>query len=112
MLPFTFIRALDQDLLESVYEAFLAEELASKGYSVRLQVPVPVEYKGNRFEIGFRIVMLVDEVIVVEVKASGGIHPVNEAQLLTYLKLSGRRVGLLLNFNVALLKDGIRRLVL
>src|SRR5262249_2113415 len=104
-------RNLGPGLLESVYKACLAAELARRGFSVRFEVPVPVVYKETHLETGFRIDMLVDELVVIETKAVDGLHPVHEAQLLTYLKLSGFRLGYLINFNVALMKDGIRRYV-
>ena len=72
---------------------------------------MPVEYDGVRFETGFRLDFLVEGCIVVEIKAVEAIHPVHEAQVLTYLKVSGRRIGLLINFNVPLLREGVRRLV-
>ena len=104
-------RALGPGLLESVYRACLAEELVRRGFCIRLEVPVPVIYKDSKLPVGFRIDMLVDESVVVEAKAIEVLHPVHEAQLLTYLKLSGYRLGYLINFNVVLLKDGIRRFV-
>ena len=105
-------RALGPGLLESVYEECLCRELQLRGIPFRSQVPVPVEYKGVRSECGYRIDILVREEIVIEVKAVEAIHPVHEAQLLTYLKLSGKHVGLLINFCVPVLKDGIMRRVL
>lgn len=103
--------SLGPGLLENVYKMCLAQELALRGYSVRLEVALPVEYQGTRLELGYRIDMLVDELVIVETKAIDAISPIHEAQLLTYLKFSGKRLGLLLNFNVTLMKDGIRRLV-
>lgn len=105
-------QSLGPGLLESVYEACLAQELMAAGHSVRCQVPLPVEYNGLRLEVGFRMDMLVDDLVVVELKVSESLHPVNEAQVLTYLRFSGKRIGLLLNFNVLKMKDGIRRMVL
>ncbi len=105
-------RHLGPGLLESVYEKALAFELASRGVKVAAQVPVPVSYKGNALDCGFRIDLLVEDTVVVELKSVEALAPVHQAQLLTYLRLSGRRIGLLLNFNVPLLKQGIERIVL
>lgn len=104
-------RALGPGLLESTYEACLMSELAERGLRVEHQVPVPVTYKGERLECGYRIDLLIERQVIVELKAVDAIHPIHEAQVLSYLKLSGCHVGLLINFNVTLLKDGIRRLV-
>ncbi len=103
--------ALGPGLLESAYEACLAYELRERGLPVRTQVPLPITYKGIRLEQGYRIDMLVEEAVVVEIKTALGMHPVHEAQLLTHLKLSGNRLGLLLNFYVPLMRDGIKRIV-
>ncbi|MEZ6243204.1 MAG: GxxExxY protein [Phycisphaerales bacterium] len=103
---------LGPGLLESAYECALTHELVGRGADVRRQVEVPVEYKGIQLDAGFRIDLLVDSSVVVELKAVERILPVHEAQLLTYLKLSRLRVGLLINFNVQRLKDGILRRVL
>lgn len=105
-------RALGPGLLESVYEECLCRELELRGIPFVRQVPIPVEYKGVRSECGYRIDLLVKDEVVVEIKAVEAIHPVHEAQLLTYMKLSGKRVGLLINFCVPVLKDGIVRRVL
>lgn len=105
-------RALGPGLLESVYEECLCRELELRGIPFSRQVPIPVEYKGVRSECGYRIDVLVQDEVVVEIKAVEAIHPVHEAQLLTYMKLSGKRVGLLINFCVPVLKDGIARRVL
>jgi GxxExxY protein len=102
---------LGPGLLESTYEACLAFELQNRGVSVRAQVPLPVVYQGQRLEIGYRIDLLIAESVVVEVKAVEAIAPVHRAQLLSYLKLSDRRLGLLLNFNVVHMRDGIIRMV-
>lgn len=102
---------LGPGLLESVYTACLAQQMALRGHSVRLEVPVPVVYEGLKLEAGFRMDMLVDECLVVEVKAVEAIHPIHEAQVLSYLKLSNRRLALLLNCNVVRMKDGIRRFI-
>lgn len=105
-------RALGPGLLESAYESCLAHELGLRGIQFRRQVDVPVSYKSHRVDAGFRRDLLVDEKIIVEVKSVDRIHPIHEAQLLTYLKLTGHRVGLLIKFNVELLKQGIRRRIL
>ena len=102
---------LGPELLESTYEACLAFELQNRGVSVRAQVPLPVVYQGQRLEIGYRIDLLIAESVIVEVKAVEAIAPVHRAQLLSYLKLSDRRLGLLLNFNVVHMRDGIIRMV-
>jgi GxxExxY protein len=103
---------LGPGLLESVYGVCLAHEMGKAGLTFRHEVGVPVVYDDIRFDAGFRLDFLVEEKVVVEIKAVDAIHPVHEAQLLTYLKLSDRRVGLLINFNVPVLKSGIRRMVL
>ena len=105
-------RALGPGLLESVYENCLAHELALRGFGVRRQVELPVEYRGVRMECGFRLDLLVDEVVIVEVKAIEKLLPLHEAQLMTYLKLARVRVGLLINFNCLVLAPNIRRRVL
>jgi GxxExxY protein len=104
-------RALGPGLLESVYEECLCHELALSGLQFRRQVAVPVIYKGVKLDCGYRIDLLIEDVLIVEIKSVdllGGIH---DAQLLTYLRLTERPIGLLLNFNVAVLKNGLRRLV-
>jgi GxxExxY protein len=109
---FAVHKALGPGLLESAYEACLRHELVSRGIPVTPQVPVGIEYKGVALDCGFRIDLLVADTVVVEVKAIERLLPVHEAQLLTYLKLSRKRLGFLLNFNVATIKEGIRRLAL
>ena len=104
-------RALGPGLLESVYEVCLAHELQLRGLGVRRQVPLPLEYEGLRLEAGYRLDLVVADAVIVEVKAVESLSRLHEAQLITYLKLSGLRLGLLINFNVALFKDGVRRLV-
>jgi len=103
--------ALGPGLLESAYEACLAWEIRKAGLQVETRVPLPLVYEGVRLDVGYRIDVLVDHCLIVELKAVDAIAPVHEAQLLSHLKLSGIRLGLLINFNVAHLKDGIRRLV-
>ncbi len=104
--------ALGPGLLESVYEACLTYELQSRGLKVERQVPVPVLYREVQLEIGFRIDLLVEKRVVVELKAVEKLLPIHEAQILTYLKLTGQRIGLLLNFNVVSMKKGIKRVAL
>jgi GxxExxY protein len=98
-------------LLESVYEYCLKEEIQQRGLRVETQVQLPIVYKGKILEKDFYIDMLVEDSVVVELKAVEELHPVHEVQLVTYLKLSGKKLGLLINFNVKTLKDGIRRKV-
>lgn len=104
-------RALGPGLLESAYTECLCRELSLRGIAFLREVPLPVEYKGVRLECAYRLDLLVDDTVVVEVKSVEGILPIHEAQLLTYLKLGGWKLGLLINFNVPLLKQGIRRRV-
>ena len=104
-------RALGPGLLESVYEACLERELELRGRRVGRQVSLPVEYEGLRLDGGYRLDLMIDNLVLVEVKAVETVLRLHEAQLITYLKLSGLRLGLLMNFNVALFKDGVRRFV-
>ena len=103
--------ALGPGLLENVYEACLRHELESRGLTVEHQVPVPVRYGGITVDGGYRLDLLVEDRVVVELKSVRAIEAIHRAQLLTYLKLSGRRLGLLINFNVVHLKTGIKRMV-
>ena len=103
---------LGPGLLESVYEACLVYELEKRDLSVDRQVNVPVMYDGRRFNTGLRLDLLVDDCVVVELKAVEKLLPLFNAQLLTYLKLSDKRLGLLINFNVPVIKDGIKRFAL
>ena len=105
-------RHLGPGLLESAYEQCLAHELASRGIPFELQKPVPVVYKGIRLDCGFRLDLLVGGAVVVEIKSVEELTGVHEAQVLTYLKLTGCRLGLLLNFNERRMADGIQRVVL
>ena len=104
-------RALGPGLLESAYEACLAFELVGHGLKVERQKPLPVVYRDVKLDCGYRLDLLVEEAVIVEIKAVDRLLPVHQAQLLSYLRLSGTRVGLLINFNVKVLKDGIRRMV-
>ena len=101
---------LGPGLLESVYEAVLAYELQQRGFHVVRQVPVPIRYDDLNFEVGFRADLLVEDAVVVELKSVETLAPVRSKQLLTYLKLMNRRLGLLINFGSPLLKDGIKRI--
>ncbi|MCC7354220.1 MAG: GxxExxY protein [Anaerolineae bacterium] len=105
-------RELGPGLLETAYQACLAQEFSLRGLPFEQEKPLSVEYKGVQIDCGYRLDFLVAGKVVVELKAVDAIQPVHEAQLLTYLKLTGCRVGLLINFNVPALKDGIRRRVL
>lgn len=102
-------KELGPGLLESAYEACLLYELQQKGYRVEAQVILPLRYKDQIIDCGYRLDLLVEDLVVVELKSVEAILPIHEAQLITYLKLSGRPLGLLINFNVELLKDGIIR---
>ena len=104
-------RELGPGLLESAYEACLTHELCERGLGVERQKALPVVYKDNRIDCGYRIDLLVEDAVVVELKAVERILPLHEAQLLSYLRLSGCKLGLLLNFNCSVLRDGIRRMV-
>ena len=105
-------RVLGPGLLESAYEQCMAYELKRNGIAFELQHPQPVHYKEIRLDCGFRIDMLVENQLIVELKCVEAIKGIHEAQLLTYMKLSGVRIGLLINFNNTRLKDGIKRFVL
>lgn len=105
-------RVLGPGLLESVYEQALAYELVQCGLQIQTQVAIPVAYKALKLDGGFRIDVLVEQSLVVELKCVDKLAPIHDAQLLTYLKLSGLKTGLLINFNVTLLKHGLKRLVL
>lgn len=104
-------RALGPGLLESVYEHCLAYELAKRGLPPRRQVIQPIIYDGCELEAALRIDLVVNDAIIVEVKSVEATLPINRSQLLTYLKLSGCRLGFLMNFNVPLFKDGVQRLI-
>jgi len=102
---------LGPGLLESVYEKCLAHALRRRGSVVQRQLVLPIDFEGLRVSSGLRLDMLVNDCVVVEIKAAEVLLPVHKAQLLTYLKLSGHRVGLLINFNVPVIKNGITRVV-
>lgn len=103
---------LGPGLLESAYEACLCHELQIRGLAFQRQVPLPLDYKGLHVDAAFRLDLVVEDKLIVEIKSQEGFLPVHEAQLMTYLRLAGKRVGLLLNFNVSAMKDGIIRRVL
>lgn len=102
---------LGPGLFESVYETTLAHELRRRALTVRTQVALPVVYEGNRLERGFRVDLLVEEKVIVEVKSVEAIAQIHLKQVVTYLRLADKRVGLLLNFGVLSMRDGIKRLV-
>ncbi len=104
-------RELGPGLLESAYEACLTHELVKRGSSVERQKALPVVYRGVKVDCGYRIDLLVEDSVIVELKSVEKLEPIHTAQLLSYLKLSDRRVGLLINFNVKVFTQGIRRLV-
>jgi len=104
-------RELGPGLLESTYEACLAYELVNRELAVERQKELPVKYRGVKLDCGYRIDLLVEKKVIVELKAVERLEPIHIAQVLSYLKLSGCNVGLLINFNVKVLKDGIRRLI-
>jgi GxxExxY protein len=102
-------RALGPGLLESAYFACLVVELRSHGLRVDVDVPVALSYRGMKLDCGYKLDMVVEDTVVLELKAIMAVLPIHEAQLVTYLKLTGKPVGLLLNFNVSVMKDGITR---
>ncbi len=105
-------RALGPGLLESTYEQCLAYELSQAGIPFKLQHPIPVTYKGILLDCGYRVDLLVDDRLILELKSVDKLLPIYEAQLLTYMKLARISLGLLMNFNVTSLKDGLKRMVL
>jgi GxxExxY protein len=105
-------RTLGPGLLESTYEMCLCRELVIRGIPIQRQVPIPVEYKGVKLDCGYRADIVVNGSILVEIKVSDSLLSIHDAQLLSYLKLGGWKIGLLINFNVELLKNGLRRRVL
>jgi len=104
-------QALGPGLLESIYEACLCFELRNRGIAHEVQVPVDIIYAGERIDAGLRIDLLVERSIILELKAVDRLMPIHQAQLLTYLKLTDLRLGLLINFNVALFKEGVKRMI-
>ena len=104
-------KALGPGLLESAYEECLCREMVLRELVLKRQVPLPIDYKGIKLDCGYRLDIVVAGKLIIELKACESLQPIHEAQLLTYLKLTGIKVGLLINFNVPVLKDGIKRLV-
>ena len=102
--------SLGPGLLESVYEVVLAYELEKRGLGVVRQQAVPIVYEGTRIEVGFRADLIVEDKVIVEIKSVETVAPVHKKQLLTHLRLADKRLGLLINFNVVLIKDGIKRI--
>jgi GxxExxY protein len=105
----TVHRSLGPGLLESAYEVCLVHELKKSGVNVRRQVSLPVIYDGIKLEAGFLMDLLVEDLVVVELKSVSALLPIHEAQLLTYLRLAKKQIGLLINFNEVVLKNGIKR---
>jgi GxxExxY protein len=103
--------ALGPGLLESAYQAALTYELRSQGWEVQSQVILPVKYDGKQIDNGYRIDLLIEKRLIIEIKSVDQIAPIHQAQILTYLRLSGLKLALLINFNSLLLKDGIRRFI-
>ena len=104
-------KKLGPGLLESVYEECISHELSLRGIAFERQKPLPVVYKGKKLDCGYRLDIVVEKAIIVEMKSCEKIEPIHRAQLLTYLKLSGLNLGLLLNFNTPVMRDGIVRIV-
>ena len=104
-------RNLGPGLLESTYEECMAYELQERNLNVKRQIEIPVLYKGTQLEQNYRIDLLVNNQVIIELKSVNKLEPVHDAQLLTYLKLANKRYGLLLNFNVPVMKQGVRRLL-
>lgn len=105
-------RELGSGLLESVYQVCLTDVLQERGFEVRCEVGIPVQFRDKQLDTGFRVDMIIDDVVLVENKSVQAILPVHEAQLLTYLRLSNIQIGFLINWNVVLIKDGLRRMIL
>src|SRR6266404_4045044 len=103
--------AIGPGLLESAYEACLAYELRNEGLTVATQVPLPLIYKEVRLDVGYRLDVLVEDLVVIEIKSVDSLSAIHQAQVISYLKLSGKKLGMLINFNVLHLRDGIRRVV-
>lgn len=103
---------LGPGLLESAYQQCMAYELTDRGINFVLEKEIPVKYKGNNVNCAFRADMIVEDTVIVEFKALDRIMPIHDAQIITYLKISGKKIGLLINFNVGLLKNGIKRIII
>lgn len=108
---FTIHKTLGPGLLEKVYEVCFCHELTKRGLSVKRQLTIPIVYDGIEFQEGLRLDVLVDDLVICELKAIENVNPVWEAQILSHLKLTAKRLGYLINFNVPLMKDGLRRFV-
>ena len=104
-------RSLEPGLLESAYEACMLHDFIGKGLKVEQQKPLPVTYKGVKLDYGYRLDLFVEDEVIVELKSVEKLLPIHKAQVMSYLKLSGCKVGLLINFNVKMLKNGIQRIV-
>jgi GxxExxY protein len=104
-------KELGPGMLEGAYEICLMHELTALGLNVVSQVQMPINYRGLKLDAGYRIDLLVEESVIIELKSVDRLHPVHEAQLLSYLRMSGLRLGLVINFNVKRLVDGVRRVV-
>ncbi|MBL0225697.1 MAG: GxxExxY protein [Geobacteraceae bacterium] len=104
-------RKLGPGLLESVYESVLSYELKHRGLDVKIQVPLPVKYEDVFLEVGFRADMIVSELVIVELKSVENVLPVHKKQLLTYVRIADKKLGLLINFGTELMKDGITRII-
>ena len=109
---YTIHKELGPGLLEKVYEVCFSHELTKKGFSVRRQIDIPIVYDGIVFEEGLRLDVLVNDLVICELKALENVNPVWEAQLLSHLKLTNKRLGYLINFNVPLIKNGIKRMII
>jgi GxxExxY protein len=109
---YTVHKALGPGLLEKIYEVCFCHELTKRNLSYQRQVDIPVEYDGIKFDEGLRLDVLVEDIIICEIKAVDKMNPVWEAQLLSYLKLTGKRIGFLINFNIPIIKNGIKRIIL
>ncbi|MCU0474346.1 MAG: GxxExxY protein [Bacteroidales bacterium] len=109
---FTIHKELGPGLLEKVYEVCFSHELSKKGFRTRRQIDIPIVYDGIVFEEGLRLDVLVNDLVICELKALENVNPVWEAQLLSHLKLTNKRLGYLINFNVPLIKNGIKRMVI
>ena len=104
-------KILGPGLLESAYEECLCRELSLNGLSFERQKPLPINYKGVHLDCGYRLDLVVENCVIIELKSIDALLPIHQAQLLTYLKLTGLKLGLLINFNIPVLKDGIKRVV-
>jgi len=105
-------RHLGPGLLESSYQACLAREMALRNLAFEQEKPLPLEYKGLQLDCGYRLDFIVEKSVIVEIKAVEALQPIHDAQLLTYLRLTGCKIGLLINFNVPVLKQGLKRMAL